>query len=113
MENAHDTQHGGMKSYIVGFVLSVILTVAAFWVVMNPGMSAAGIATTVVILAVVQILVHLGCFLHMSPRKNGEWDFVALVFTVVIVGLLVAGTIWIMVNMIYTLMPQPGTIPGL
>ena len=31
--------HGSVKSYIVGFILSVILTVIPFWMVMHPGES--------------------------------------------------------------------------
>ncbi|MCA6219756.1 cytochrome o ubiquinol oxidase subunit IV [Photorhabdus antumapuensis] len=91
--------HGSLKSYIIGFVLSVILTVIPFWMVMDGSASHATILTTVVGLAVVQILVHFIYFLHMNTSSEERWNLVALLFTILIIGIVVVGSLWIMYNL--------------
>ncbi|WP_118985116.1 cytochrome o ubiquinol oxidase subunit IV [Photorhabdus sp. CRCIA-P01] len=91
--------HGSLKSYLIGFVLSVILTVIPFWMVMDGSASHATILTTVVGLAVVQILVHFIYFLHMNTSSEERWNLVALLFTILIIGIVVVGSLWIMYNL--------------
>ncbi|ATA24948.1 cytochrome o ubiquinol oxidase subunit IV [Brenneria goodwinii] len=90
--------HGSVKSYLIGFVLSVILTVIPFAMVMSGSASQHAIILTVVGCAVVQILVHLIYFLHLSSASEERWNVVALAFTVLIIAIVVAGSIWIMWN---------------
>ncbi|EHD22726.1 MULTISPECIES: cytochrome o ubiquinol oxidase subunit IV [Brenneria] len=90
--------HGSVKSYLTGFVLSVILTVIPFAMVMAGSASHNVIILTVVGCAVIQILVHLVYFLHLSTASEERWNVVALVFTVLIIAIVVAGSIWIMWN---------------
>jgi cytochrome o ubiquinol oxidase operon protein cyoD len=108
----HGAAHGSLKSYVTGFVLSIILTVAAFWVVMNPQMSQADTLVAIFVLAVVQIVVHVGYFLHLDFSPQKRWDVVSFAFTIMILGLVVAGTIWIMINMMDTLMPSKSLMNG-
>ena len=82
--------HGGVKTYLVGFILSVILTV------MNGTASHGTLLGVVVATAVVQILVHLVCFLHMNASSEERWNLVAFVFTLLIIAIVVVGSIWIM-----------------
>ncbi|NHB97125.1 cytochrome o ubiquinol oxidase subunit IV [Photorhabdus stackebrandtii] len=91
--------HGSLKSYLIGFILSVILTVIPFWMVMDGSASHATILTTVVTLAVVQILVHFIYFLHMNTSSEERWNLVALLFTILIIGIVVVGSLWIMYNL--------------
>jgi len=88
--------HGTVKTYMTGFILSIILTVIPFWMVMNGTASNATLVSVVVGMAVVQILVHLVCFLHMNTSSEDRWNLVAFVFTVLIIAIVVAGSIWIM-----------------
>ncbi|WJD47582.1 MULTISPECIES: cytochrome o ubiquinol oxidase subunit IV [unclassified Enterobacter] len=88
--------HGTVKTYMTGFILSIILTVIPFWMVMNGTASHATLVSVVVGMAVVQILVHLVCFLHMNTSSEDRWNLVAFVFTVLIIAIVVAGSIWIM-----------------
>jgi cytochrome o ubiquinol oxidase operon protein cyoD len=103
----HGADHGSLKSYMVGFVLSIILTVIPFWMVMNGVGSQETILTTIVALAVVQILVHLVYFLHMNGKSDQRWNTVAFAFTVLVVLLVVGGSIWIMSHAMSNLMPVP------
>ncbi len=91
--------NGSVKTYLTGFILSIILTVIPFWMVMNGSASKAAILGVVLVMAVVQILVHLVCFLHMNTSSEERWNLVAFVFTVLIIAILVVGSIWIMWNL--------------
>ncbi len=38
--------------------------------------------------AVIQILVHLVCFLHMNTKSDEGWNMTAFIFTVIIIAIL-------------------------
>lgn len=97
---------GSLKSYIIGFILSVILTVIPFTMVMTGSASHKVILATVVLLAVVQIIVHLIYFLHMNGSSEERWNLVAFVFTVIIIAIVVIGSLWIMYNLNMNMMIQ-------
>ena len=92
--------HGSVKTYMTGFILSIILTVIPFWMVMTGAASPA----VILAMAVVQVLVHLVCFLHMNTKSDEGWNMTAFVFTVLIIAILVVGSIWIMWNLNYNMM---------
>ena len=99
-KDAHTgASHGSVKTYLIGFILSVILTVIPFWMVMNGTASQGVILATVVGMAVVQILVHLVCFLHMNTSSDERWNLIAFLFTMLIIGIVVIGSLWIMYNL--------------
>lgn len=99
-KDAHTgASHGSMNTYVIGFILSIILTVIPFWMVMEGTASEAAILWTVVSMAVVQILVHLVYFLHMNTSSDERWNLVAFMFTMLIIGILVIGSLWIMYNL--------------
>ncbi|MDR6093722.1 cytochrome o ubiquinol oxidase subunit IV [Stenotrophomonas sp. SORGH_AS_0321] len=105
-DNAHDhghgaggESHGSVKSYLIGFVLAVILTVIPFWVVMSGDFSRTVSGVAIAVTAVLQMLVHLVFFLHLDRSSESRWNVNAAVFTVVVIGIIVAGTLWVMHNM--------------
>jgi len=91
---------GSLKSYTIGFVLSVILTIFAFALIIK-GASVPHWILVVGIFsaAVVQILVHLHFFLHLDRSSEVRWNVLALIFTVFIMVLFVVGTLWIMYDL--------------
>ncbi len=102
----HGASHGSVKSYVVGFILSVILTGIPFWLVMDGGVAKSTTLAVVVICAVVQIVVHLVYFLHLDRKSEGGWNLVAIVFSAVIILIVVVGSLWIMWNLNYNMMPH-------
>ncbi|HSW15521.1 MAG TPA: cytochrome o ubiquinol oxidase subunit IV [Solimonas sp.] len=98
--------HGSFREYLTGFLLSVVLTAIPFWLVMGDVLASKQ-ATVLVILgfAVVQILVHMICFLHMNTRSEGGWNMLALIFTLVLVVITLAGSLWVMYHMNENMMP--------
>ncbi len=102
--------HGSAKSYLIGFALAVILTVIPFGLVMGHVMPAASVVPVVAALGLVQIAVHLVFFLHMNTSSGQLWNNAAFVFTLVIVGILVLGSLWIMYHLNMNMMP--GMMPS-
>jgi cytochrome o ubiquinol oxidase operon protein cyoD len=92
---------GSFKSYGIGFILSIILTAIAFGLVMSRMVSLSVILYGIIGAAVVQILVHLHYFLHLDTSSETRWNVLALMLTLLIMGLFIGGTIWIMINLNY------------
>ncbi|NHC60340.1 cytochrome o ubiquinol oxidase subunit IV [Paenalcaligenes suwonensis] len=96
--------HGSAKSYGIGFVLCVILTVIPFALVMNPVLSKPATMLIVVAFAVVQVIVQLVFFLHMNRSSENGWNLASFVFTLVILFIVIALSIWIIWSMHYHMM---------
>ncbi|MCB8876710.1 cytochrome o ubiquinol oxidase subunit IV [Acidisoma silvae] len=112
--DAAGASHGSYTSYAIGFVLSVILTAAAFWAVMSHSMSPGATVTTIVILAIVQIFVHLVFFLHLNFSSEQRWNVTAFAFAALVVLIVIGGSLWIIHNMTDRMMPQmQQQLPGL
>lgn len=98
--NAHGAgahgNHGSLKSYIIGFVLSIVLTIIPLFVVI--GMDLGRTTTLIVILAaaVLQFAVQLMFFMHLREGEDARWNLTALLLGGVILLTIVAGSIWIM-----------------
>jgi cytochrome o ubiquinol oxidase operon protein cyoD len=99
--------HGSLKGYLTGFGLSVLLTAVPFWLVMSGSSPGAGETGLIISgLAMVQIVVHIVFFLHMSPKSEGGWNMMAMAFTVIIVVIAVSGSVWIMHHLNTNMMPD-------
>lgn len=98
--------HGSFKTYLIGFVLSVILTAIPFWLVMSGAIDNKQ-ATAIVIMAfaVVQIVVHMVFFLHMNTASEGGWSMLALIFTMILVVIVLTGSLWVMYHLNANMMP--------
>ncbi len=103
---AHDEEsHGSRKGYLIGFGLAVVLTVIPFWLVMTLPLSTQATALLIMAFAAVQMVVHMIYFLHMNRRAEGGWSIMALLFTLVIVGIALSGSLWVMYHMNSNMMP--------
>ena len=106
-EHDDGAPHSSFSGYMVGFVLSIVLTAIPFWLVMGEVISHR--TTAVLVLggfAVLQILVHMVCFLHMNGKVEGGWTMLSTIFTVVFVAIAIAGTLWVMFHMNTNMMPS-------
>ncbi|MBW9088313.1 cytochrome o ubiquinol oxidase subunit IV [Rhizobium wenxiniae] len=95
--HGHEAGHGSFKSYVTGFVLSVILTAIPFWLVMGDVLdSKVATVSAIMIIGAIQIVVHMVYFLHMNTKSEGGWTMMALIFTVIIVAIALIGSLWVM-----------------
>lgn len=107
-EGVAEPEHGTLKGYLTGFVLAAILTVIPFWLVMGDVFTSDAVTTVVVLaFAAVQIFVHMVYFLHMNSKSEGGWNLMAMLFTLIIVVVTLAGALWVMYNMNANMMHLP------
>ena len=100
------TGHGTLRDYVIGFVLSVILTAIPFWLVMGNVLGKSNLtAIAIMALAVLQILVHMIYFLHMNTKSEGGWTLLAAIFTIVVVVITLSGSLWVMYHLNSNMMP--------
>jgi cytochrome o ubiquinol oxidase operon protein cyoD len=110
-QHGHETEtgaaHSGLKGYVTGFVLSVVLTAIPFWLVMSKVFDKSSTTAAVILgFAAVQIVVHMIYFLHMNTKSEGGWTLLALIFTVMIVVIALSGSLWVMYHLNHNMMPS-------
>lgn len=107
----HRESRADFLSYSAGFVLAVLLTIASFVVAQTDLLWPPGIPVGLVVLAFAQIGVHLVFFLHMGSGPDNTNNIIALTFGLFIVFLVITGSVWIMTNMNWNMMPMSPHLP--
>jgi len=109
----HGDAHGAgaahltLRGYVTGFVAAVVLTAIPFWLVMGRTFGSSTLTAAVILaFAAVQIVVHMVYFLHMSPKSEGGWNLLALLFTVMLVVIALSGSLWVMYHLNHNMMPE-------
>lgn len=97
--------HGSLKDYTIGFVLSVILTAIPFWLVMAKVLPPGTTGIVLLAFAAVQVVVHMIYFLHMNSKVEHGWSMMTMIFTVIVLFIMLAGSIWVMYHMNANMMP--------
>jgi len=119
-QHKHDSQHddhghghdeGGyhatVKGYVIGFILAVVLTAIPFWLVMGKVLPSSSMtAAVVLVFGAVQMVVHMVYFLHMNAKVEGGWSMLAMLFTIGLVVIMMAGSVWVMYHMNTNMMPH-------
>jgi len=88
-----------LRTYLTGFILAILLTAAAFWVALSGDMTPGTTLTTVGILGLLQLIVHLRFFLHIDRSRQKREDLDLILFTTLVVLIIVLGTVWILGNL--------------
>ncbi|XQW83582.1 cytochrome o ubiquinol oxidase subunit IV [Thalassotalea piscium] len=95
-ETHHDASHGNVKTYLIGFALSVILTVIPFYMVMSGDYTKTTTLWVILSLAIIQILVHLKYFLHLNfITEDGRASSFSFLFSALIIIMVVGLSVWI------------------
>jgi cytochrome o ubiquinol oxidase operon protein cyoD len=102
----HDTRtgHGTVATYTIGFVFSVVLTITAYVLMVQHTLSRKLLITEVAGLAIAQFLVQLLFFLHLGSETKPRWKLLVFCFMLMVVGIMVGGSLWIMYNLNYHMM---------
>lgn len=95
------------RKYLIGFGLSVILTLEAYLLVVTNSASGRLLLGVLLVLALGQLFVQLYFFLHLNRHPQQRWNLWMLGMMVLIVGILVLGTLWIMYNLDYNHLDHP------
>ncbi|MBA2874399.1 cytochrome aa3 quinol oxidase subunit IV [Thermaerobacillus caldiproteolyticus] len=82
--------------HVIGFVLSLVLTFAALWVVLSSGLATKLIIGIIVILAMLQASLQLFMFMHMTESDSGKIQTINMAYAFFIAIVIVIGSIWVM-----------------
>lgn len=97
--------YGEYKSYVIGFVLSVLLTLTAYFLVVEQVFAGFPLVLAISTLAFIQVIVQLVFFLHLGSEPSPYWNLITFLFMLVILLILVCGTLWIMYHLDYAMRP--------
>lgn len=95
-----------LRNYILGFALSVVLTLAAFILAMKHLLTGDNFILTILGLAVIQLWVQLIFFMHLDNEKGSRWNLAIFLSTISLIIIIVAGSIWIMNHLNYNMTPD-------
>lgn len=90
-------------SYIVGFILSIVLTFVAYILVVNHILEGAWLVGAIIVLAIIQLFVQLFFFLHLGKESKPRWNLLMFSFALLVVVIVVFGSLWIMNNLNYNM----------
>lgn len=98
--------HGTLRSYSIGFGLSIILTLIPYYLIVNNSFSTKALFAVIMAFAVIQLLVQLLFFLHLGQEPKPRWNLIVFLFMLIVLVILVFGTLWIMNNLDYNMSHQ-------
>lgn len=91
---------------ITGFIASLILTLAAYFIIVNSGFYHFDSRTAIIIifsLALIQSLVQLIFFINVWKEKGPLWNLGIFISTVSIIFIIIFFSIWIMNHLNYNM----------
>ena len=97
-------------SYVVGFLLSTVLTLTTYLLVQkhvhshHTEFSHQLLVPLIGGLAISQFIVQALCFLHLGQETKPRWKLLSLLFAIGVVLIVVVGSLWIMYNLNYNMM---------
>lgn len=98
-ENKNSTQthkaHGPWQ-HIIGFVLSIVLTLLAVWVALYSTLDHSVKVVIIFIFAFIQAMLQLFMFMHMTEGKDGKINTGGMLFALFIAIIVVIGSYWVM-----------------
>lgn len=93
--NINGAHQSSKKEYVIGLLLSLILTAIPFGAVIY-GLGGQLVIAIILCCAVAQIFVQLIFFLHMNTASDNFWNTSSAAFVTLIIAIVVMGSMWIM-----------------
>jgi cytochrome o ubiquinol oxidase operon protein cyoD len=98
--------HVTLKSYVLGFIISLLLTLSAYFVATSPTLTSTFALSVIITLAFIQFIAQVIFFLHLGKETKPRWNLFIFFTTLVGMIILVAGSLWIMHHLNYNMMPN-------
>ena len=93
-----------LQHYVIGFVVSLALTLGAYFMVIGNHLTGLAVLIGLGVLAVIQMIVQLYYFLHLGGEARPRYRLASFLFMALILFIIVAGSIWIMSHLDYNMM---------
>lgn len=109
-----DKNHGWNVSYkpiILGFLLSSVLAFAMYRVADKSHLTGHLFVFSLFGLAVLQAVIQLILYMQVGLESRPHWVSISLIFTICVILIVIGGSIWIMNNLNYNLMPMTQPMP--
>jgi cytochrome o ubiquinol oxidase operon protein cyoD len=90
-----------MSSYVTGFAMSLVFTLAAYLFVAHQLVGRRLLIALVAILALAQFFTQLLLFLHIGRETRPRWKLLVFLMMTMVVAILVFGSLWIMYYLNY------------
>lgn len=94
------------RSYVWGFALALVLTLIPFALVAFTDIERMTLWITIGVCALIQVIVHLRFFMHITLARNKREDLLLILFTVLILVILCGGTLWILFDLYQRMLPN-------
>jgi cytochrome o ubiquinol oxidase operon protein cyoD len=98
-DNGRDGRRREIRTYLIGYAAAIVLTCGAFAMVRWPMIGAQATFAVILALGLAQMVVQFRCFLHISLARSARDDLQLILFSVLIIGLMVGGTLVILFNL--------------
>ena len=105
VKDTMNTSHITLKSYILGFALSLVFTLSAYIVATSPNVTSKFVFGAVIVLAFLQLITQLIFFLHLGKETKPRWKLFTFFTAIIGMGILVTGSIWIINHLNYNMTP--------
>lgn len=95
-----------LNNYIAGFVLSIALTLGAYIIARDGLFEGWSLVYVILLLAITQLIIQVVFFLHIMEEKKPRFNLISFNFMLMVIAIIVVGSIWIMKNLDYNMMPD-------
>ncbi len=99
-------EHGSIKSYVIGFILSLIFTFIPYYLVVNQVTTGTWLFITILVIAVIQMIIQVTFFLHLGRGPKPNWNLFFFISTVGIILVVVGGSVMIISQLHYNMSPS-------
>lgn len=101
-------EHGwniSLKPPIIGYMLSLLLVVGMYRLVVHHHLHGDLLLWTIFAFGIIQALIQLVFFLHLGMESKPHWNSITFLFAVLVIIIVIGGSMWIMQNLNYNVMP--------
>lgn len=105
MLDANHEKNSSVKLPIWGYLISAALILAAYIITIKADLVNWALVVAVITIASVQCLIQLVTFLNLGLESKPKWAVWTSIFTLVVIVIVFGGSLWIMKNISYNLMP--------
>ncbi|HET9721415.1 MAG TPA: cytochrome o ubiquinol oxidase subunit IV [Candidatus Saccharimonadales bacterium] len=107
-----EAARGSLYTYLTGYILALLLTLLGYLMVRRHVTSGHVVFSHHLVmavtggLAIVQLVVQLVYFLHLNRESKPRWNLTVFAFMLLFLLIVVIGSLWIMHNLNYRMMPD-------
>ncbi len=103
-------EHGSVRSYVIGFILSLVLTAIPYYMVTEQLMTGRTLLLIILGIALAQMFVQIFFFLHLGRGPKPLYNVIFFGATAGLIVLVVGASLLIMDNLYRNMSPQEITV---